>query len=612
MSKIHIMPGVLASQVAAGEVVERPASVIKELVENSLDAGAKTISVEIRRGGFSLMKVTDDGSGMSPDDARLSFERHATSKLLTVEDLFEISHLGFRGEALPSIASVSRVKLSTREASSIEGFELNVEGGAVHEPRACGMSPGTAIEVTDLFFNTPARKKFLKSEDTEAAHIEHQVRLHALAFPNVRFIFRKNGQLCFDLPATDDFRVRIGSLTDPASAAGLIAVTPQYGPGITVTGFLLPLSETRRTRKGQFIFLNKRPIEDKLVTRAIRDGYGGLPTGLHPSLYLYIDVEPALVDVNVHPAKREVRFKRPSDVITAIIQAITSTLTAQSSATTAVTTPRAENEGTDTVPPPCTALNPPAAPPLPEMAPVTKADQPAISSPSPPSATRESLIRPLPVKSVSSLPPTQTRLAIDSQPRTPVEKPFPFRYIGSLRGRFGLFENEDGLVVFFPRSARERIIFEKLMESKDKGLPGQALLDPILLELDPRDFDVLNGLRGHFDKAGISLVPFGQRTMRVETIPPMLELSDAKTFILDLIDRITHSEYSKKASRLAFETFAGELASRSAKLEKLDLTHATPLLKELLRCEVPYCTPSGKPTLVMYSMQEIAKKFGLS
>lgn len=597
MSNIHIMPEVLASQVAAGEVVERPASVIKELIENSLDAGAKTISVEIRRGGLAQMKVTDDGCGMGPEDAMLCLERHATSKLLSIDDLFEISHLGFRGEALPSIASVSRVKIRTREHDSIEGCELAVEGGVMHEPRTCGTSPGTSIEVTDLFFNTPARKKFLKSEDTEAAHIEHQVRLHALAFPTVRFIFRKNGQLCFDLPATEDARLRIGALTDSDTASSLIAITTQYGPGVTVNGYLLPLSETRRTRKGQFVFLNNRPIEDKLVTRAIRDGYGGLPAGMHPSLYLYIDVEPALVDVNVHPAKREVRFRRPTDVVTSIIEAISGTLASHSSKPS----PTPENEGIQTS---CLCK------PVPTLETVAKAVAPSEPGTANPAIAPFKTVTP--IKPIRPLPPTQSRLNIEPEKKTEPSTPFPFRLIGTLRGRYGLFENEEGLVVFFPRAARERIIFEKLMGARDHGLPGQTLLDPILLELDPRDFTVVNDLQDHFEKAGITLVPFGQRTIRVESIPPMLELSDAKTFILDLIDRITHSEFSKKASKLAYETFAAELAQKSSRMEKLDLTHAIPMLKELLRCEVPYCTPSGKPTLVMYSLQEIARKFGIS
>ena len=195
-----------------------------------------------------------------------------------------------------------------------------------HEPRSSGVSPGTAIEVSDLFYNTPARRKFLKSAETEASHVEHQIRLHALAYPQVRFTYKRDDQLVFDLPATADLRVRISALTDAATAAALIPIETTIGPGISVTGFLLPLSEARRTRKGQYVFMNTRPVEDQLINRAIRDGYGGFPTGLHPALFLYMEVEPALVDVNVHPAKKEVRFRRSADVVNTIVEAIANTL----------------------------------------------------------------------------------------------------------------------------------------------------------------------------------------------------------------------------------------------------------------------------------------------
>lgn len=326
MPSIHVMSPTLASQVAAGEVVERPASVVKELVENSLDAGAKFVRVEIRRGGVGMIKVTDDGSGMSRADAELCTKRHATSKLSSLKELFEITHLGFRGEALPSIASVSRFKLCTRQQQDLEGWEIRIDGGLEHEPRSSGVSPGTAIEVADLFYNTPARRKFLKSAETEASHVEHQIRLHALAYPQVRFAYKRDDQLVFDLPATADLRVRISALTDAATAAALIPIETTIGPGISITGFLLPLSEARRTRKGQYVFMNTRPVEDQLINRAIRDGYGGFPTGLHPALFLYMEVEPALVDVNVHPAKKEVRFRRSADVVNTIVEAIANTL----------------------------------------------------------------------------------------------------------------------------------------------------------------------------------------------------------------------------------------------------------------------------------------------
>jgi DNA mismatch repair protein MutL len=320
------MSDTLASQVAAGEVVERPASVVKELVENSIDAGAASIRVEIRRGGVSLIKVTDDGCGMSKADAEMCLLRHATSKLHKVEDLFDIRQLGFRGEALPSIASVSQLTLTTRRAQDVEGWRLSCEGGEIAPLMNAGCAPGTEIAIANLFFNTPVRRKFLKSDETEAGHVEHQVRLHALAFPGIRFTFVRDGAVVFDVAATHDLRLRIADFVGRDTADSLMEIRPSEAPGVKISGYLMPLSAARRNRRMQFVFLNGRPIEDTIINRAVRDGYGGFPTGLHPDLFLYLEVEPALVDVNVHPAKREVRFRRPSELTMAIIEAVASTL----------------------------------------------------------------------------------------------------------------------------------------------------------------------------------------------------------------------------------------------------------------------------------------------
>ncbi len=338
---IRLMDDVLASQVAAGEVVERPASVVKELVENSIDAGARSVRVEIRRGGVSLLRVTDDGCGMSRQDAALCLKRHATSKLTCFDDLFNIRKLGFRGEALPSIASVSHLRMTTRRAQEVEGTLISCEGGEMAPPMNAGCAPGTDITVSNLFFNTPVRRKFLKGDETEGGHVEHQLRLHALAFPKVRFTFVREGQTVFDAPATHDLRQRIAAFTGHEMAERLMRIRPTDAPGVHVEGYLLPLSEARRNRRMQYIFLNGRPIEDKIVTRSIRDGYGGFPTGLHPALFLYLEVDPGLVDVNVHPAKREVRFRRPSDLTTAIIDAIASTLAAHARGSVPEETPAA-------------------------------------------------------------------------------------------------------------------------------------------------------------------------------------------------------------------------------------------------------------------------------
>lgn len=634
MPSIHVMSSTLASQVAAGEVVERPASVVKELVENSLDAGAKAVRVEIRRGGVGLIRVADDGCGMSREDARLCAKRHATSKLSSLEDLFEITHLGFRGEAIPSIASVSRFKLCTRQPQALEGCEVRIDGGLEHELRSSGVSPGTAIEVADLFYNTPARRKFLKSAETEASHVEHQIRLHALAYPQVRFTYKRDEQLIFDLPATADLRVRISALTDAATAAALIPIEPTIGPGISVTGFLLPLSEARRTRKGQYVFMNTRPVEDQLINRAIRDGYGGFPTGLHPALFLYMEVEPALVDVNVHPAKKEVRFRRSADVVNTIVEAIANTL--QKHARREIHAPATDDAEAEKHPAETPAPAPREGKALRTGSPLTSSPaktRPA-SVPSSPFASASSAsgisqthrtapvtpLRPIPLKQV---PATQGRLDFQNKtetggPRNACGKTAPerdasagFTYLGTLRQQFALFETPEGLVLMHPRAARERIIFERLRAHRDAPMPSQQLLDPVMLDLDPRDFAVIQQFAPHFDQAGMTVTPFGQNTIRIESLPALLELDNVRAFLLELVDRLTQSEFSRNAKRMAYETFIGEIARKSAWKEHISPHRAPAILKELLACEVPYCTPGGKPTLVNYSVPEIKRKFGI-
>ena len=638
--KIHRMSDILASQVAAGEVVERPASVIKELVENSIDAGATQVRVEVRRGGVSLIKVTDNGSGMSRADAELCLERHATSKLLNYEDLFDIQQLGFRGEALPSIASVAELRIMTRRAEDIEGTVVACHGGEMQPIMNAGCAPGTEISVSNLFFNTPVRRKFLKSDDTEYGHIEHQLKLHALAFPQVRFILVKDGTVVFDVPATTDLRHRIAAFIGRETATSLLRIKPTHGPGVQVSGFLMPLSEARRNRRLQFVFLNGRPIEDKIVARAVRDGYGGFPTGLHPALFLYLDVDPGLVDVNVHPAKREVRFRRPSDLTTCIIDAIAGTLSVHA---------RGEDVEPVAATPPPLVLRPVLEPQQAELSLQHAPKKEVAVSP----VRREVPVMPAPVERREVVTPRtpvakptpvvqphrETPPAASTPPPVAVEpspKPEPvqtvpqptslpsrccekkeqdslpnFRYVGVLADSYLLYENKEGLVMLSPRAARERIIFERLLESNRRPVSSQRLLVPVMLELDPRDIGVALEVREQLQQAGFLLSPFGQRTLRVEAVPMMLSLPRVEEFMLELIRSFSTGETRFKRSRNPFEPFAQRIARQYALREDVRpwLQSPIPLLAELLRCEIPYCTPNGKPTLVPVTLNEIARKF---
>lgn len=576
VTRIRILPEILASQVAAGEVVERPASAVKELVENSLDAGAGEILVEIRRGGAALLRVMDDGSGMSRDDALLSLERHATSKISRSSDLAQIRTLGFRGEAVPSIASVSRFRLITREPEAVAGTEIAVEGGVMRDVREAGCAPGTTVEVKDLFFNVPARRKFLRAETTEAAHVEHQLRLHALAAAGVRFRFRKDDREVFDLPGGMSRLDRVRWITGTDLGRELVPLPSSRGHGLTVEGFILPAAHARKGRRHQCVFLNGRPVEDAAISRGLAEGFrGALADGLHPAAWLWIEMEPSLVDVNVHPAKREIRLHRPHELRDALANAVREGLASVEAA----------------------------------KRPIFKAEAtlPTQSSPeqsvAPPPATREWPAS-LPVQRVFEA------VAIPAPPVAPAAevKAPPFRYLGSVHDRFALLESEDGLVLLDPRAARERILYERWLHDADgRGVESQALLVPVLLEPGPRECELALRNREEFATAGIELEDFGSGTVRIGALPSFLKLSDARGFLLGLIDEL--AEGQAPGSRMTFQYLAKLLARRAALAESPRPQEAMRLLEALFRCDLPYCAADGRPTLTEFSLKDLERRF---
>ena len=579
MPKVQVMSDALASQVAAGEVVERPASVVKEFVENSLDAGAKELRVESQRGGVALVKVTDDGSGMSREDALLSLERHATSKLKNKEDLETIQTLGFRGEAIPSIASVSRFRLTTRERDAVEGTEIVIEGGTLREARDAGCPPGTVVEVRELFFNVPARRKFLKTETTESAHIDHQVRLHALAAPEVRFVYRKDGRGVFDLAASGDRRLRIGDLFGREVLGKLVEVGHTGRPGMAVSGHLLPVEEARASRKGQFLFLNGRPVEDRVVFRALEEAFRGvLPQGRYPGAWLWLEIDPALVDVNVHPAKREVRFHRSADLRALIAEAV---------------------DG---------ALRKPKAVPVVVPVVVGRAEVGAGVD----EAGVEKRVE-NPRSPFETQPAWRAETQVEMEPdAAEEEKKAPsFRLVGTLCGEYVVLEAHDGLVLMDPTAARERILYERFLQDAASGkAESQGLLVPVLLELDARDADVVLRNVDNFAEAGMEVEAFGGDTVQLRGLPAMLTDHDPKKLLLDLVDELADGMGSRGGKALAFEKFAARLAKVGSQGEVCRGEAVRLLLDELFSCDLPYCRPDGQPTLVQLSLSELGRKFG--
>jgi DNA mismatch repair protein MutL len=602
MSKIQILDDTLASQVAAGEVVERPASVVKELVENSIDAGAQHVTVEMQRGGTALVKVTDDACGMSREDALLSLERHATSKLKKSEDLASILTLGFRGEAVPSIASVSRFRLSTREHDSVAGTEIVVDGGSLRDVRDAGMSAGTCVEVKQIFYNVPARRKFLRAESTESAHVEHQVRLHALATPGVRFTLIKDGRQVFDLAATSDWRVRISGLAGQQTASHLIQVPAASGNGMKVQGYLLPAEYARKGKRQQFVFLNGRPVEDSAVSRALKDGYrGAISEGSHPAAWLWIDMDPSLVDVNVHPAKKEVRFHRPHEVRALVATAVEQALRLK-------TDPPAGHISSDTD----------------DFSPVQHTDD-FVGEPNTEAAKQneggdiersgeDNHVARSDEQPRSSFPyrVEQQQDLVDGSGGKLCERP-NFNIIGPLHDRYIVLEGDEGAILLDPVAARERIVYEQLLMavSADGGaMSSQGLLVPELLELESLDAELVIRYADHFADAGIQVEAFGGSTVKVNSVPSFLKVSDVRGFLLELVDELHETVGTRKGKAMAYETFAQGVAKRVGRHEPCSIDHADVLLAAMFACDLPYCTPDGRPTLIHISLTELDRKFG--
>ena len=593
MPKIRVLSDILASQVAAGEVVERPASVVKELVENSIDAGAREIRVDVDRGGAALIRVSDDGCGMSREDALLALERHATSKLRVAADLADIRTLGFRGEAVPSIASVSRFRMVTREPEQTAGTEIFVDGGKVRDVRDAGCAPGTVIEAKALFYNMPARKKFMRAESTESAHVEHQVRLHALAAPSVRFRLRRDDRDVFDLPAAPRAMDRVRQIVGSELSRELIALPETLGNGVSVSGFVLPAAHARKGRRHQFVFLNGRPVEDPVISRALAEGFrGALAEGLHPAAWLWIDLEPSLVDVNVHPAKREVRFHRPLDIRETILASVLEGLKP----------PPVVSSPVKQAPPP---VAPPASRPVAEtpsafptrrwegmskevqpMLPARVAPPPAVSS--------------APVAEIPVVPHHGEEPVLGAKPR--------FKTLALLKQRYVLLESEDGLVIFDPKAAKERIFYENLMRHSTQAVAVQGLLVPVLLELDPRDLDAILRERESLHELGIEVEEFGGNTLRVSALPACIPVDEPVVFLRSLLDELLHDVAPTK--RFAHDRIARLMARKAALPIRANLGEVHGLLTELFACELPYCAADGRPTLSEIGMGELSRRFG--
>jgi DNA mismatch repair protein MutL len=601
MGRIALLADEVANQVAAGEVVERPASVVKELVENSIDAGAGRIEVAIARGGAAVIRVVDDGIGMDRDDALLSLERHATSKIKSGHDLARIHTLGFRGEALPSIASVCRFRLSTRLHDGLEGTEIVVNGGKIDSVRASGEAPGTQIEVRSLFYNLPARRKFLRSENTEASHVHHQLSLQAIGHPKIGFVSIRDQSIMFQAPPTKALGDRIRDLRGPELLEQLLEITPEAADGITVSGFVGKVGVGRSTKAEQILFVNGRPVENITIQHGLREGYHtALMRGQYPVTFLFLDMDPEAVDVNVHPSKREVRFREPDLVRNCVAQTIRMTLEAdrarwRQSFQKPTETPKTDVRALMTDP------TPPLIPPAEQFA--LRRDWADFHS---------SSIDPLPVP--EDVPPQEPDLPV-SGISVPIDLPVPsseFKILGVLGKLYILMENEGGLVLVDQHAAHERILFEQLRrQMESKGVPIQRLLIPLTVSVTPKDYDWISINAPTLEKMGFALEPFGNSTLKIDGIPQYFRTDDPSVTIRQLVDELRSMTTVTSRLRMGEDVIAKTVCRHAIKAnDKLRQPEVEKLLRDLMACDLPYCCPHGRPTMIQIGYGELEKKFG--
>lgn len=566
---IHILPPEVASQIAAGEVVERPASVVKELVENSLDAGATQISITVKEAGRGLIEVADDGSGISFDDLPLTVSRHATSKLSSAEDLFHIATLGFRGEALASIGSVSQLTLTSRAEDAAQGGKLRVDGGHVSAVEPIGVPTGTVVKVADLFFNVPARLKFLKKDVTERRHIEEFVARYALAYPYVRFQLRQEDRFTIQTSGSGDRREVLASLYSVELAQQMLEVLAEYEQ-LTVTGFTSAITFTRSNRREITLFINGRWIQDTaLVTAVVQAYHTFLMVGRYPQSVLFLELPPEMVDVNVHPTKAEVRFRDRDQVFRGVQRAVRRALLAH----TPVPDIRGksfETPGTETG--------------------FYQEDQ-VWSSPDPGYQ--------------------QGQLTWDPRERQLDDSRVPLlRLIGQVAATYLVAEGPDGLYLVDQHAAHERILFEHFLEQRQTSIPSQVLLEPAVVEFSAAEASLINDQLLVLENLGFQVEEFGLNTFLVRRIPQILAGVDPSAALRVLVEDFEEDETPLQAELEA--KIIARVCKRAAVKggQSLSVEEQRALLEDLEGCQFPRTCPHGRPTMIHLSVDLLERQFG--
>ena len=594
-TQIRVLPVHVANKIAAGEVVERPASVLKELVENALDAGASQIDITVTAGGRKLIAVSDNGRGMNRDDAQLSIEPQATSKIRDVDDIEKINTLGFRGEALAAIGSVSRFKLTTCESESDGGAEVTVAGGKIQDVHDVGCPKGTSIEVRDLFFNVPARRKFLRTHQTELAHVRTAFLVQALGCPHTGFSLNVDGREIYRLAGEGEFEDRLRDLFGPEYSENLTQVH-YHGDALMITGYISQPTLSRADRDEQFIYVNGRATSAAIIGFAIKEAYRtSLPKGRHPAVFLHLDIDPENVDVNVHPTKREIRFRKPGEVRDALIAAMDSSLGGNGKIS-----PKGARKEEPSKRPGGVGI---------QMRIENLPETPAFHYPRAEHVPADDCGMAFAPRGEAKV--VEAKNSVDE--KDSFDSPWSWcRVVGLVGGQFVVLETEDGYVVMDPRAAHERVLYEKLLADVAKGnISSQSMLIPETVELRPAD---AMRVRKHLDllKAmGFGVSEFGGDAFVVDAMPSYFSNTSSTSLLVEVAAGLETAGARKGQGRWREEAVA-KAACRAAvsRRDRLKLEEIEQLVLDLSRTAMPYTCPRGRPTLIFTSFKELCKKFG--
>jgi DNA mismatch repair protein MutL len=669
MGRIHVLPEHVANKIAAGEVVERPASVVKELLENALDAGATRIKIIVEAGGKKLIQITDNGCGMVRDDAMLAFERHATSKIKDAEDLLSVATLGFRGEALPSIASVSRLRLETQDAEAVAGTVIEINGGKMARVEEAGLPAGTSITVRDLFFNTPARKKFLKAESTELSHIASLVTHYALAHPEKHFELHSATNAMLVAPPVAGYSERVYQVFGKETLDQLIAVAavqslehvglPQPPPWrrkdeengdeaartdpgkMRLHGFVSKPEIQKLNRNSIFVFVNGRLIRDRLIQHGLTEAYRNIiPPTVYPVVLLFLEMPPGEVDVNVHPSKTEVRFRQSTVMHDFVRDTVRAALMKARPAPQFTTEIHARATASSGLTPGAREWEPPSDLASASGAPARAFYDPAggagfaLQAPVPPPVSarfqfeggiaveanaaipvargQENRFAEIP----ETIPDNGCAPALDTPENTSGEDATlaalsTLRPLGQIRNSFILAVNEDGLWIVDQHVAHERVLFERILKQRAaQRVESQRLLMPIVLELSPAQQAVFSEIADELQHNGFEAEPFGARSVAVKVAPAGVDAAAVEHMLHELLDQISREEQSLNLEKIRGRIAASIACHAAIKVNMpLEQNKMEWLLTELAKTDHPMSCPHGRPVVLRYSVRDIQKAF---